>query len=56
MLTQRTMDKKIGRIGALSRPNIWTILSKRCHETQMHIFAYDYMEAFKDNFGGGELQ
>lgn len=52
MLTQRTMDKKIGRIGALVDQTS-NFLSKMLR-TQMQS-AYDYMKNFKDNFGGGDF-
>ena len=52
MLTQRTMDKKIGRIGALVDQTSG-YLSKMIRGQMASLT--DYMKAFKTNFGGGNF-
>ena len=52
MISQRTMDKKIGRIAALVDQTSG-YLSKRVREQMTSL--YSYMDAFKTNFGGGNF-
>ena len=52
MISQRTMDKKIGRIAALVDQTSG-YLSKKIREQMTSL--YKYMDAFKNNFGGGNF-
>ena len=52
MISQRTMDKKIGRVAALVDQTSG-YLSKRVREQMTSL--YKYMDAFKNNFGGGNF-